>query len=154
MSKNVERNGMYETNSSSVHSIVYKNIELEPSKLKKKHGYTIINFGEFGKEYGEYYNQETKLMYLASLIWYAIGCPDSPNKLYESYGWGLLEDAVCHHEGNDTLGIRIENWEIKPEIDHQSVPWGGDIEFINLYDTEYVRQFIYCPNIGLRTDCD
>ena len=150
--KCTKRSGVFETNSSSVHSIVYAREELEPSKLPVRSGYTMAKFGTFGKDYARYFSQADKLSYLASLIWYSTcSYSNGLSHMYESYEWRQLEDAVCPYNG--TNGIRMFKRPSRPEIDHQSISDYG-ITFINMWDTNKVRQFIFNPDIGLQTECD
>lgn len=148
--KRTLRSSMFETDSSSVHSIVYSNMTLEPSKLRTRNGYTITDFGEFGREFRNYTEQAEKLSYLASLIWY-VASPYELSEMYDDWNWKQLEEAVCKYNG--TNGIRIGNKMARPYIDHQSVPdsW---IDFIDFDNVESLRQFVFCPNMWLRTDCD
>lgn len=148
--KRTLRSSMFETNSSSVHSIVYHNLLLDSPNLRTKNGYTIAEFGNFGKNIENYFEQSEKLSYLVSLVWYAVPCYDL-NEMYDDWYWKQLEKAICEYNG--TKGIRIGNKNAEPYIDHQSAPdsW---IDFIDFGNVESLRQFVFCPNIWLRTDCD
>lgn len=142
------RNGVFETNSSSVHSLVYSKDGLEPSKFRKyKDGLIRVDFGQFGKEYALYNSQYDKLSYLMTLLSYMHHDLDS---IYESYDFDLIKNAVCKHTG--AKGIKILNKE-EPYIDHQSVPY-YDIDIINIYDENQIINFVFNKNIILKTDCD
>ena len=64
------RNNVFETNSSSVHSLVINSEGLEPSNLKidPKTDHIIVNTQYFGTEYNIYNDQEDKLSYLITYI--------------------------------------------------------------------------------------
>ena len=65
------RKNIFETNSSSVHTLTFKSDGLEKSHLPvNKSGYTLAYYGEFGREDAYYFTQEEKLSYLVTLIWY------------------------------------------------------------------------------------
>lgn len=68
------RSGVFETNSSSVHSLVFSKEGLEPSVLPvDRDGKIITDFGEFGKEYCIYDAQAEKLSYLITCLYYLSG---------------------------------------------------------------------------------
>lgn len=142
------RNSVFETNSSSVHSLVYSKDGLEPSKFKKyKDGMIRVDFGQFGKEYVLYDSQYDKLSYLITLLYYEHNDLES---IYESYDFEMIQNAVCEYTGEK--GIKILNKK-EPYIDHQSVPY-YDIDIINIYDKDQIVNFIFNKNIILKTDCD
>ena len=149
--KDVYRLGLFETNSSSVHSIVYSG-PLDKSELTVRNGYVLTKFGSFGGDGETYYDQKTKLSYIVSNIWYVAGWPqeaDWEEDLYGSYIWKCLEEAVCPYIGAHVLGIRIAKSSMRePEIDHQSMP-EGDVNLVNIYSKSDVQNFIFNPKIGL-----
>ena len=150
--KHVIRNGVWETNSSAVHSLTFKN-DLEPSKLAKMGGYTYAHFGKFGKDFEEYFDQQSKLNYLVSYLFYLSGW--SVERTYDSYEFKNLEEVVCEHAG--TIGLKIAKNPSKPEIDHQAQPSDCGCSFLSwdeFYDKEFLRNFIFNPNVGFRTGCD
>ena len=62
------RNGVFETNSSSVHAISIDSSGREPSQFQlNEHGKIEISFGSFGRESRTYYSQYNKLSYLMTL---------------------------------------------------------------------------------------
>ena len=130
------RSGVFETNSSSVHSLVFSKEGLEPSVLPvDKNDKIITDFGEFGREYCIYNTQAEKLSYLITCL---------------NYDFQTLEKYVCEYTG--AAGIKILG-ETDPYIDHQSIP-EYDIDIVNMYDKDSVINFIFNKNIALKTDSD
>ena len=144
------RNKVFETNSSSVHSIVIDKSGREKSRLKpNKDGAIVAHFGKFGKEL-EYYNtQSEKLSYLVSLLYYYSGDYDMES-IYNLYEFGLLKEAVCKYTGANDLIIAPG----EPEIDHQSQPWNGEDTLVNFYDEDQIIDFMFNKYITLKTACD
>lgn len=138
------RNQVFETNSSSVHTIVFSNHGLEPSNLPVKDGMIQIDFGQFGKELNYYNSQYEKLSYLITCLYYL------SDDIYNTYLFKEIQSTVCEYTGAN--GIEIIGIT-EPSIDHQSQPY-DDIELIDVYDKEELINFIFNKNISLKTDCD
>lgn len=155
--KDIYRLGLFETNSSSVHSIVFAG-PLDKSELTVRNGYIITKFGTFGGDGETYYDQKTKLSYLVSNIWYICHWPQEEyweEDLYGSYVWKCLEEAVCPYVGKNVLGIRIaKSSPREPDIDHQSVPEYSDVNLVNVYNRNEVQRFIFNHNVGLHLGHD
>lgn len=145
------RSRVFETNSSSVHSLVFSKEELEPSVLPvDKNDKIITDFGEFGREYCIYNTQEEKLSYLITCLYYLSNDFDSVEGVYDNYDFKTLEKYVCEYTG--AAGIKILG-KTDPYIDHQSIP-EYDIDIVNMYDKDSVINFIFNKNIALKTDSD
>lgn len=143
------RKNIFETNSSSVHSLQIDGSGLEPSKLNiDKDGYIRVEFGSFGREYRIYSSQYEKLQYLITCLYYITY---SVEEIYDSYNFELICNIVCDYTG--AFGIKIVGDENKAYIDHQSIPYDG-IKIINIYDDEEVKNFIFNKYVSLKTDCD
>ncbi len=137
----------FETNSSSVHSVVYSKNDLMPSELKiGKDGYIHMEYGEFDSSEAEYYDQYTKLQYLLTAAYYL----DSEWDTGCNYEFKRIEDAIKEYTG--AKGIVISEYP-EPYIDHQSVPYGEN-ELVNTWREDDVINFVFNKSIGLRTDCD
>ena len=141
------RKDVFETNSSSVHTLQISNDGLEPSELKlNKDGNIEVEFGEFEKDYRIYNNQYEKLQYLISFIAYNYGYYYDLDDLYENYDFREVRDAICEYTGaNDIVVVG----ETLPHIDHQSQ---YDC-VIRLYKDEIIN-FVFNKFITLKTDCD
>lgn len=143
------RKGVFETNSSSVHSLVIANDGREPSEFKlNKNGEIEVDFGEFGKDYCLYTSQYDKLSYLITCLYYLSGY--DIEDIYARSEFTEISDAVCKYTG--ATGIKILG-EVEPSIDHQSIPYDG-IEIIDVYDEDQIINFIFNKYVSIKTDCD
>lgn len=147
------RSGVFETNSSSVHSIVYSNDGLEPCKIRRnKNNEIVVDYGQFGKDDMMYKTQEEKLSYLVTLIAYIAGNYDGgTDEVYDSYEFERLRDIICEYSG--ASGIHIRDKE-EPEIDHQSIPGIYHDNIVDFYDKDAVINFVFNKYIWLHTTCD
>lgn len=143
------RSHVFETNSSSVHSLVISKDGREPSKfLLDKEGYLHVDYGEFDASRQIYTEQYDKLSYLITLCYYCAGCYGNTE---DSYQFKEIEDAIKEYTG--CKGIII-NGEEEPSIDHQSAPYDGDIEIVNIYDKDSIIDFVFNRYVSLKTDRD
>lgn len=148
MKRKIRRN-VFETNSSSVHSLVISNDGREPSEFRlNKYGEIEIDFGQFGKDLCFYTSQYDKLSYLITCLYYLSG--HGIDGIYDRWEFRKIQDAVCKYAG--ATGIKILG-EQEPEIDHQSQPYSG-IEIIDIYDREAIINFVFNKYVSLKTDCD
>lgn len=143
------RNHVFETNSSSVHSLVISNDGREPSDfVLNEEGKIEIDFGEFGRELRLYTSQYDKLSYLITCLYYLSGY--NVEDIYEKWEFENIENAICLYTG--ATGIKILG-KVEPYINHQSIP-SYDIEIINTYDKDAVINFVFNKNVSLKTDGD
>lgn len=155
-----KRNSVFETNSSSVHSLTIDSSGRRPNKIKMKDGYLQAKFGVFDCS-GRFTTQEEKLSYLATVIWYLDGdLSFDLTGMYESYSWELLERAVKDYVP-DCKGVRIIGERRSdpfsdgaPYLDHQSVPNSEYDCIIDLYDEDAVIDFIWNDYVGLKCSRD
>ena len=141
------RKNVFETNSSSVHTLQISKDGLEPSELKlNKDGNIEVEFGEFEKDYRIYSTQYEKLQYLISFIAYNHNYYYDLDDLYESYDFREVRDAICEYTGANDIVIVSE---ALPHIDHQSQ---YDC-VIRLYENDIIN-FVFNKFIALKTDCD
>lgn len=141
------RRDVFETNSSSVHTLQISKDGLEPSELKlNKDGNIEVELGEFGKNYMIYNTQYEKLQYLISFIAYGCYYYDL-EELYKNYDFMTVRNAVCEYTGaNDIIVVG----EAEAHIDHQS----ADECVINLWNSDAIINFIFNKYVALETDCD
>lgn len=143
------RNGVFETNSSSVHAISIDSSGREPSQFQlNEHGKIEISFGSFGRESRTYYSQYNKLSYLMTCLYYI--AEDDKEAIYDMYEFKRIEGIICHYA--KATGIEILD-DIEPYIDHQSIPY-GNIEIINSWDEDEVIDFVFNKYIRLKTYSD
>ena len=151
--KRVIRKGIYETNSSSIHTIVISSDGMEPSKLPvDKDGYITVKYGEFGKDGTVYSSQEDKLSYLVTQCYYLGGWDYDVNR-DNNYHFRNIEDAIVDYTG--AKGIKIVGGE--PEIDHQTVSqmgYDGMHLIQNEWDEKEIQSFVFNKYISLLCDCD
>lgn len=148
--KRVIRHNVWETNSSSVHSLVICKDGLERSKLPvDEDGYIITDFGNFGKyDMGiTTYDQAMKLSYLATECYYLNHWDEN---IEESYIWKSICEAICDYTGAN--GIKIMH-KVKPELNHQVLP-EYEPKFCNQYDDGSVLNFIFNKCIGIEMSHD
>lgn len=147
------RKGTFETNSSSVHSLSISVEGREPNKLPiNKEGYIEISFGTFGKNLELYSTQIEKLSYLMTCCWYIsnVYSLEDLEDFYSNYTFKCIEEEICNYTGAKGIIMRTD---IDPEIDHQSIPH-GDIDIIDIYDSDAVIDFVFNKYVALKTDCD
>lgn len=143
------RKGVFETNSSSVHSISITPDGRVPSNLPiNKRGNIEVALGHFGKEDCLYTEQIDKLSYLMTCIYYMY-CQDC-EYMAQQREFQLIEEAVCKYSG--AAGIEVISVD-NAYLDHQSVPYGS-LEIINVWDEDEILNFVFNRNVMLRTGCD
>lgn len=143
------RKEVFESNSSSVHTLTIAQSGREPSKfIPDKEGYIHVDYGSFGKDYQIYSSQYDKLSYLITLCSYCVG---RYGDIMDSYQFKQIEEAVVNY--TDCNGIIIDEVE-EPYIDHQSAPWEENIEIIDIYDKDAIIDFVFNSYVSLKTDCD
>ena len=150
--KRVIRKEIYESASSSVHSLVISSDGMEPSKLPvDKDGYITVRYGEFGKDGTVYSSQEDKLSYLVTQCYYLGGWEYDVNR-DNNYHFKNIEDAIIDY--TDAKGIRIIGGE--PDIDHQTIDlMDYELNLIqNEYDEKEIQSFVFNKYISLLCDCD
>ena len=147
--KYIIRKDTFETNSSSVHSLVISSEGREPSNLPvNDDGYIEVEFGQFGKDYHIYTEQKDKLSYLITCTYY-LSHSFNPYDIYDSWTFKHINDVICKYTG--AKGIKIIG-NTEPYLDHQSQPY-SDIEIINFYEDEIIN-FVFNKYVSLKTDCD
>ena len=147
--KRTIREEVFESNSSSVHSLYIKG-KLGKNKLKMKDGYVITDFGEFGTDEHIYMSQNDKLSYLITELYYINHW--EYDSIEDMYQFKYIEEAIMDYD-DSVIGIKILKKK-EPNIDHQSQPEYGDSNFVNYWDKASIQNFIFNNNIGIKTDCD
>ena len=149
--RRVIRNNIWETNSSSVHSLSIDDSGMEPSHLPiNEYGEILTDFGSFGKHLSYYNSQEDKLSYLITLCYYYAGY--DKYRIEDNYVYNCIKDAICEYAG--ASGIHIIN-KNEPDIDHQSQPDSFEFsKIVDPYSVESIQQFVFNRYISLKTTCD
>jgi len=168
------REGIFETNSSSTHSLVLLNQELSKPNLKElrinKDGIIKIPLGYFGKDYRIYSSQKEKLCYIMTFFycWFGEDITRFENDWRNSY-WEDIKEAIINYinascpEKHCTNIVPVlpkktkteygyYDWEVG--FDHQTYPSYLDDCVVNLYVPKKVVEFIFNKNVALETNCD
>lgn len=159
--KRQTRKLVFETNSSSTHSItVCKTGEYDTLNYRDLDNNVVSEFGEFGWGYEEYTDAETKLSYLLTMIIETNSYCKSVEEFYDLDDFKEVEYAVKNITGAN--GLIIES-NIKPSsynaewnnhdgyVDHQSVE---DIHDLMNYYGCSIEEFIFDTGITLVIDND
>ena len=165
------RQGAFESNSSSSHSLLIR----KPGKMYYRDlqpmGYdrlVHVEFGEFGWGVDTYYSTKTKLSYAVTMVAETEEF-NSEDEFYETAGMKAINELIkdkCHCNGVcvDYPNFQPESYtwdgEIKHYmshngyIDHQSCECYNSLQdFLNDWDITLER-FIFDDNVGLLIDND
>ena len=167
--KLVIRNNVFETNSSSSHSISIANVHsyYKPSNIPIKSDNKLhITGGEFGWGYNRYRDFPTKLQYAITMV-YETEIPfvdasnwDNRNEIIEliknTKGFTNLDNMIKVEFNCD--GIEIEplssHWYPFGVVDHQSCEDYSSLEdFLNNWNVS-LYDFLFDENVGLVIDND
>lgn len=168
--KRVLRSKVFETNSSSCHTIsIEKDGEMQPGNsipVNKQDDKVHIEFGEFGWEERVYTDPYTKLQYLLTMVLMTEEENiKSIEDYYETEGFKMINKVI--KEVCNCDGIEIENHDIHIEtydddswmdhngyIDHQSCEDYANLkEFLDDHNID-VERFIFDSSVELITDND
>ena len=154
------RRGVFETNSSSCHSITFCGRgELEPNCMPiDKNGYIHAHFSEFGWEVDDYYDQQSKLSYLLTMAAHLNGCypycykrveqEEMIEKFIETDDFKRISDEIADYA--DCRGVILDYSE--GYIDHQSVDNDSLDEFLAWNNTN-ILDFVF-GGVVVHTDND
>lgn len=143
------RNNVFETNSSSVHTISISKDGLEPSKLQtNKNNEIIVKLGFFDCS-GELITQEEKLSYLMTCIYYIE--PSIVEDCDYCSGYTYVKDAICEYTGAEKIVITNVD---DAYIDHQSVPNYADDIIVDIYDKDAIINFVFNKYVTLKMSRD
>lgn len=141
--KSVIRRGVFETNSSSSHSISISGGNYTPDTLMVANGVCRIYPGEFGWEEESYRDAATKASYCLT---HAKQCGDERSL-------DMLRDVIARETGAAVEFCKADSdWHEWGYIDHQSIEYGVPQEAFASADA--LRDFIFNPASVLRTDND
>lgn len=160
------RRGVFETNSSSMHSLsikksnTYGNLPVDEYENK-----VITHFGEFGWGYDIYTDPENKLSYLVTMLVETHGDCYSMEELYDTEDFRKINDVVAEYCNCDGILIdekleQATSWDGKEKyewnehggyIDHQSVESiDGLLDFYGCT----IEEFIFNEGVTLIIDND
>ena len=151
------RNGVFETNSSSTHSISINNTTLMDSELiiDEFDGYIYVSLEEFC--HWDHSSQNDRLAWLIQTIACSIDgnmfwCSndkewkEAAEKLYNHEDFQRLSNEIAGYVGNGCNGIRVEE-RSEGYIDHES-QYGSLNDFLWNYDTS-ILEFVFGKNVYL-----
>lgn len=155
------RKSVFETNSSSTHSITVADNGSLKNNLKCYDGFIQMQCGEFGWEYRVFDDAYTKLSYLITFIfsgfvkkdtdeidWRKFNKPDNKHKHY----WHKLIEAVRDFTDCEPAVVPVEeDWWPYGYIDHQSM---NVAEEILKGSKGRIKRFIFNPHSKLIIDND
>lgn len=169
------RNGVFETNSSSTHSVSISNENSNYCSEDCLESYidwdnkVHVEFGEFGWEIRHYYSPYNKLQYIVTMLVETEGRYISTvDKLFETDGFKIINDAVADYCNCDGIWIDTEmkmdsyEWGGKIEtyishdgyIDHQSCEGYNSVQdFLDDYGVD-ITKFIFDESVCVITDND
>lgn len=150
--KNI-RQGVFETNSSSTHSITLgpNNDSIMDTLPLDFQGNVVLLGGEFGWEICNYKDANSKASYAAI---YALDWSGAKSEEFVK----TLKDTIVDQTGcKDVIFDFSTDWSVDMHettsyIDHQSVE-DNDLDYL-FEDPELLRNFIFNKNSVLRTDND
>ena len=145
-----KRNGVFETNSSAVHSLTIRQDGMEKSYLPvDDEGYVVTDFGDFGDyDVGiTTFDQRVKLSYLATECFYLNHFDEG---IEESHRWQNVCDAICKYTG--AKGVRVLH-KTQPSLNHQVIPDYG-LKFCSEYDEDSINNFIFNGYVGIKMSHD
>ena len=156
--KKVIRRSIFETNSSSVHTLTFKCVhKLDDCDMPvSKTGKLRVRLQYFGKNDATFWDQETKLAYLIVLCMhqrYDHGREDfkeQVEELKDSYQFDDLEESIKEHVPGlkEIVPVYQEGWG----MDHQA---SGNLEYIeDFLGSISPAEFVFCRELGLHTTCD
>lgn len=134
MKKQIRR-GVFETNSSSTHSVcVHANARQTYDTIVPKNGVVCLTGGYFGWEWEKYNDAKTKANYVATAFQHR------PHQLL------LLETVIKEHTGAKKVKF---DFSTEPHIDHQSIG-----NFDDWFTIARLTDFIFDTAVELRTGND
>lgn len=157
------RHKVFETNSSSVHTITIPvEHRLAPNQMKlSADGYIHISFDDFGRHHCVYREQRDKLSYLLTMArtvegyadswWYDGTLKSDIRRLVKSQAFKQVSSAIAAY--TNSKGVWIDrDWD--GVVDHQTA---GDYDsfqdFLDKNNIDIVR-FVFDPDVVLTTDSD
>lgn len=168
MKRQIRRN-VFETNSSSMHSLTVKKGTMENSNLliDDTNNKVVSGFGEYGWEIENYTSQSDKLRYILTMC----ACTEgkilvSPDEFYDTEGFKLISEAIANHCCCDGVEIaegsmKTDHWkdnyylDFDGYIDHQSYEdYASVAEFLSKNNIGSVEEFVFSNGIIVHTDND
>ena len=159
------RDSIFETNSSSIHSLVFLNQKLSKPNFRElrinKDGVIKIPLGYFGRDHKIYSSQKEKLSYILTFLWCYFGEDiEWFGDKGRNYYWQDIKDEIIFYINKFSPDILCTDIiPVYPKkglvgFDHQTYPNYLDDCLIDLYYPKKVVEFIFNKNIALETNSD
>jgi hypothetical protein len=151
----VTRNGVFETNSSSTHSLAIDyNSSLMPQPFSDEitdQGYVEVHAGEFGWEVETFTSVWDKLSYVFTSAASGLGEDVDANTVVGNVKLDLIREAVRKHTGLEVVFTTSDSsfWG-HGYIDHQS----SDVPDEAFESVDSMSQFLFAPRSYFETDND
>lgn len=156
MARRQIRRGVFETNSSSVHSITIIKDTIDSNKMAiNDDGLIEVDAGEFGWGVERHRDQYTKLSYLVMMALETEGSEcETVEQFYETEGFQKINSEIasyCACKGVTVPGLKIEKHSYKDSknedrfyIDHD-----GYIDHQSCEDYGSLQEFLDSNNVGV-----
>lgn len=154
--KKVIRRSIFETNSSSVHTLVVRRKETNNIPVSKT-GRMRVKLGYFGKDTTTEFDQMTKMSYVLTVTMVKLGLFDDGREAFKEHVETLKDNYIYDRILEDVQSYLPEVKEIIPVY---SPGYGMDHQMYNNIDSVYdvinmpISDFVWGEGIGLHTDCD
>ena len=155
--KNI-RNSVFETNSSSTHSIsICSGCDTYDTLVPDDDGNIILTGGQFGWEWETYTDPQTKANYAAIYCSDSDGCIPELKSRASKYK-EMLIDVIKKHTGAKDVVFDFSTTDYDHEhysyIDHQSAIYEGGRCDLAFKDEETLKNFLFNPASELKTGND
>ena len=157
------RRGVFETNSSSTHSVSIRKGEVRDSYLtvNPEDNKVHVEFGEYGWGYKSLRSQSERLSYLCTMLMMTEASrANSVDDIFETEGFKQINNLIAEKCSCDGIcfddKIQFKDWDIDINgyIDHQSYEDYSSIqEFLNDYNTNIV-DFVFNDGVTVIIDND
>ena len=158
------RQSVFETNSSSMHSVTLCSGPLDDNQMYIEDGYIVVPAEEFGWGVSKHRDQLTKLAYLLMMI-VETENPTDIKELHQTKGFNDLNDAIasyCNCNGISVADLKFETkfWTDKGGtknyytthegyIDHQSCEDYKNLDDFISNETNGILDFVFNPKVVL-----
>ena len=151
------RRNVFETNSSSVHTLTVR--RLEPNNIPvSKTGKMRIKLGYFGKDVATEFDQLTKMSYVLTVTMVKLGLYDDGREGFKEHIETLQDNYIY-----DRIFDEVKEYvpDVKEIIPVYTPGYGLDHQMFNSIDYDIydfihmtVVDFVWGEGIGLHTTCD
>lgn len=146
------RQGVFETNSSSVHSLVFPKGECSEKLRVNKYGVVQISCGDF-QDYGAVCGLHEKLSYLCTYVVLDSFWDGKLNKISSEDNWNLKNILMAIQRRYPEVKELVATKCNKAYFDHQTAPSESSC-IVNLDSVDELEGFLFNDEIMIRMDRD